>query len=62
MLLVAQAVRPALNDAHLVVEAFDEAAGDLILGPQVANSFLVLAAASQKAIRAACDPDVIAWR
>jgi hypothetical protein len=32
------------------------------LGPQVANSFLVLAGGNQEAVRAACDPDVIAWR
>ena len=32
------------------------------LGPHVANSFLVLAGGNQEAVRAACDPDVIAWR
>src|SRR2546425_8434034 len=35
VLLVAEAVGPALDDAHLVVEPLDEAEGDLVLGGTV---------------------------
>src|SRR5260370_15299372 len=35
VLLVAKAIRPALDDAHLVVEPLDEAEGDPVLGGTV---------------------------
>src|SRR3989442_343279 len=35
VLLIAEAVGPALDDAHLVVEPLDEAEGDLVLGGTV---------------------------
>ena len=38
ILLVAQPVRPALDDADLVVESLDEAQGDLVLGATVGRN------------------------
>src|SRR5260370_12357458 len=38
ILLVAQPVGPALDDADLVVESFDEAQGDLVLGATVGGN------------------------
>jgi hypothetical protein len=35
VLLVAQPIRPALKDANLVVQSFDETEGDLVLAPAV---------------------------
>jgi hypothetical protein len=37
VLLVAEAIRPALDEAHLVVESLDEAKGDLVLSGTVAR-------------------------